>query len=104
MHGIRLIKANIRTVDELRDLWASPKVKDKFRKRNRNVELVPSYSENTDVLEQYLQDNEDDDDDLDEIEVDLEIGGSEQRKNLKRKREIHDTIAVREGTPPEWAR
>ena len=77
MHGNRLIKANIRTADELRDLWASPKAKDKFRKRNRNVELVPSYSENTDVLDQYLQNHEDDDDDLDEIEVDLEVGGPE---------------------------
>ena len=62
-----MIKANIRTTDELRDLWASPKAKDELRKRNRNVELVPSYSENTDVLDQYLQNHEDDDDDLDEI-------------------------------------
>ena len=71
VHGNRLIKANIRAADELRDLWVSPKAKDKLRKRNRNVELVPSYSENTDVLEQYLQNNEDDDNDLDEIEVDF---------------------------------
>jgi hypothetical protein len=94
---------NIRTADELRDLWASPRAKDKLRKRNRNVELVPSYAENTDALDQYLQENEDDDDDdLDEIEeIDFE---QPQRKDLKRKREIHDTIAVREGTPPEWAR
>src|SRR5436305_374185 len=28
VHGNRLIKANIRTADELRDLWASPKAKD----------------------------------------------------------------------------
>ena len=52
--------------------------------------------------------NEDDDDDnLDEIEeIDFESGSSEQpqRKNLQRKREIHDTIAVRSGTPPEWER
>jgi len=108
VHGNRLIKANIRTADELRDLWASPKAKDKLRKRNRNVELIPSYAENTDALDQYLQENEDDDDDdLDEIEeINFESGGSEQpqRKNLKRKREIRDTIAVRSGTPPEWAR
>ena len=59
--------------------------------------MVPSYSENTDVLDQYLQNHEDDDDDLDEIEVDLEVGGPEQR-------ETYDTIEVCEGTPPEWAR
>src|ERR1700689_3936922 len=59
VHGNRLIKANIRTADGLWDLWASPKVKDKLRKRNRNLELMPSYAENSDVLDQYLQDNED---------------------------------------------
>ena len=41
---------------------------------------------------------------FDEIEVDLEVGGPEQRKILKRKRETYDTIVVCEGTPPEWAR
>ena len=30
VHGNRLIKVNIRTADELRDLWASPKAKDKL--------------------------------------------------------------------------
>ena len=54
VHGNHLIKANIRTADELRDLWASPRAKDKLRKRNRNIELVPSYGKNTDVLDQYL--------------------------------------------------
>jgi hypothetical protein len=49
-----LIKAHIRTADELRDLWASPKAKDKLRRRNRNLELMPSYAENTDILDQYL--------------------------------------------------
>src|SRR5436305_14728652 len=65
VHGNRLIKANIRTADELRDLWASPKAKDKLRKSNRNVELIPSYPENTDALDQFLQDIDDDDDDDD---------------------------------------
>jgi hypothetical protein len=92
VHGNRLIKANIRTADELRDLWASPKTKDKLRKRNRNVELVPSYAENTDALDQHLQDN---DDDLDEIEeIDWEIGDPETGRNLKRNREIFEEITV----------
>ena len=42
VHGNRL--TNIRTADELRDLWASPRAKDKLCKRNRNIELVPSYA------------------------------------------------------------
>ena len=57
MHGNRLIKANISTADELRDLWASPKAKDKLKRRNRNLELIPSYAQNTDILNQYLQNN-----------------------------------------------
>jgi len=54
------------------------------------------------ILDQYLQDNED----KDEIEdVDLGVREPEQRKNLlKRKREMHVTTAVRTGTPPELAR
>ena len=103
VHGNRLIKANIRTADELRDLWASPKEKDKFRKRNHNVELVPSYVENTDILDRHLQD--DGDEEEDEIEeIDLEIGNEETRENLKRKREMYESIEVREDSPPEWAR
>ena len=97
VHGNRLIKANIQTADELRDLWSSPKTKDKLRKRNRNVELVPSYSENTDGLDQYLQDA--DDEDLDEMkEVDLDIGDPGTGKNLKRK-QIFDEIVVEQ--PPK---
>ena len=57
--------------DELRDLWASPKAKDKFRRRNRNLELMPSYAENTDALDQYLQDIDDDDDDLPTVRPDV---------------------------------
>src|SRR5216117_4362481 len=71
VHGNRLIKANIRTADELRDLWASPKAKDKLRRRNRNLELMPSYVENTDALDQYLQDIDDDDDDLPTVRPDV---------------------------------
>ena len=105
VHGNRLIKANIRTAEELRELWASPRAKDKLRKRNRNVELVPSYVENTDVLDRHLQDDGDEEDEIEEIEeMDLEIGNEETRENLKRKREMYESIEVREGTPPEWAR
>ena len=54
VHGNRLIKANIRTTDELRKLWASPATKDALRRRNIQTELVPSDPENTDALERYL--------------------------------------------------
>ena len=75
VHGNRLIRANIRTTDELRDLWESPKAKDKIRKRNRNLELMPSYATNTDILDQYLQYNDEDDYDPEEmLEMDLEMG------------------------------
>ena len=93
VHGNRLIKANIRTADELQDLWASPQAKDKLRKGNRNVELVPSYSENTDILDQYLQEDEDDENDLNEVpELDMEM--DVEPKSLKRKSEIFEEIAV----------
>jgi RNase H-like domain found in reverse transcriptase/Reverse transcriptase (RNA-dependent DNA polymerase)/Integrase zinc binding domain len=95
VHGNRLIKASVQTADELRDLWASPRAKDKLRKQNRHMELVPSYPENTDTLDKYLQDNND------------ESYGSAPRpetivvppivrKNLKRKREpeTYDEIIV----------
>jgi hypothetical protein len=42
VHGNRLIKANIRTTEELRKLWASPAAKDALRRRNIQTELVPS--------------------------------------------------------------
>ncbi len=71
VHGNRLIKANMTTANELQDLWESPKVKDKLRQRNRNLELMPLYAKHTDILDQYLQNNERDDD-LDEI-LDLEF-------------------------------
>jgi hypothetical protein len=68
VHGNRLIQANIRTAEELRELWASPKAKDQLRKRNRHVELIPSYPENTDALDQYLQD-EQNEDPTDEVSI-----------------------------------
>jgi len=93
VHGNRLIKANIRTADELRDLWASPKAKNELRRRN--VELVPSYPENTDILDQHLQD-EDDENDLNDVPM-LDLGtndNSEPRKNRKRKPEVFEEIRV----------
>jgi hypothetical protein len=103
VHGNRLIKANIRTADELRELWASPKAKDRLRKRNRHVDLIPSYPENTDALDQYLQANEDDG--LEEtLEMDLETGDVMPKKNLKRKREIFDEIVVQKGPQPSGFR
>ena len=98
VHGNRLIKANIRTADELRDLWASPKAKDKLRKRNRNLELIPSYAENTDILDQHLrEDNEDEDlDEVPELGIDIPIAG----RSSKRTNEVMEEIMVRTDTPP----
>src|SRR5436190_5412378 len=47
VHGNRLIKAYIRTTDELRKLWASPATKDALRRRNIETEFIPSDPENT---------------------------------------------------------
>jgi hypothetical protein len=96
VHGNRLIKASVRTADELRDLWASPRAKDKLRKRNRSIELVPSYPENTDRLDQYLQ-NDDDDEPPGSIPLPRPVVAPPIiRKNLKRKREpeVYDEIIV----------
>jgi hypothetical protein len=99
VHGNRLIKANIRTADELRDLWTSPKAKDRLRKRNRNVELIPSYPENTDALDQYLQDV-DDNDDLPEASDEV-IEHPDTIQSLKR-RQVFDQIIVEQ--PPKRRR
>jgi hypothetical protein len=106
VHGNRLIRANIRTADELRDLWASPKAKDKLRKRNRNLELMPSYARNTDMLDRYLQDDQSDHDIEEMLEIDLEIGDVVPRRNLKRKRdpEVFDEIVVQRGPRPSGFR
>jgi len=94
VHGNRLIKADIRTADELRESWASPRAKDQLRKRNRNVELIPSYPENTDALDQYLQVVDDDDDGTSNDIIRL----PNVKKNLKR-RQIFDHIVVEQ--PPK---
>ena len=58
IHGNRLIKAAISTAEELRDLWASPAVKDMLRKRGIHAEVAPSYPENTAILNQQLHEDE----------------------------------------------
>ena len=76
-------------------------MKDKLQQRNRNVELIPSYAENTDILDQYLQDNEEDSDSLDDTsEMHLEMSDVTRNNNLKRKREILDEIIVQRQPPP----
>lgn len=88
VHGNRLIEATVCTAEELKELWASPKGKDSLRRRNKHVEIMPSYPENTEILDQYLQ-NDDDEDDV--VMVPEII-----KKDLKRKRgpEIFDEIVV----------
>jgi len=94
VHGNRLVEVTVHTADELKELWASSRGKDILRKRNKRVEILPSYPENTEILDQYLQ-NEDDEDD---IIVVPEI----VKKNLKRKHEpeTFEEIII-EDAPPE---
>ena len=75
-----MIEATVRTADELKELWASPRGKDILRKRNKQVEVLLSYPENTEILDQYLQndDNEDEDDSVLVPEI--------VKRSLKRKR------------------
>ena len=54
IHRNRLIQANIRTADELRNLRAPEGVRTALRQRNRQLELVPSESENTSSSEHHL--------------------------------------------------
>src|SRR5271154_4726891 len=60
--GNRLIEATVPTADELKELWASRKGKDILRKRNKQVEMLSSYPENTKILDQYFQNYHDEDD------------------------------------------
>jgi hypothetical protein len=59
VHGNRLIKAHTSSAEKLRKLWASPSIKDKLRRRNVQTEFVPSNDKNTQILEQYLYDDDD---------------------------------------------
>ena len=89
VHGNRLIEATVSTVDELRELWASPKRKDILRKRNKPMKVLPSYPENTDILDQYLLNDDDGNDVIAVPEI--------VKRSLKRKRdeqEIYDEIIV----------
>ena len=92
VHGNRLIEATVSTADELKELWASPKGKDILRRRNQQVEILPSYPENTEILDKYLLDDEDEDDVILVPEI--------VKKNLKRKRghEVFDEIIVESGS------
>ena len=56
-----MIEATVYIADELKELWASPRGKDILRRRNKKVdEVLPSYLENTEILDQYRQDESDD--------------------------------------------
>ena len=83
-----MIEATVRTADELKELWASPRGKDILRRRNKQVEVLPSYPENTEILDQYLQADDDEDDTVVVPEI--------VKKSLKRKREpeMFDEIIV----------
>lgn len=59
MHGNQLVKATIRTADELQDLWVSTSRKDTLPRRNVQTELIPSYPENTDTLDRLLLEDKD---------------------------------------------
>ena len=74
----------------------------RLKTNSGRVELIPSYSENIDILDQHLQDdNDDDDNDLDEMpEIEPEVSDVAHTESRKRKREIFDEIGVRSDTPP----
>ena len=89
VHGNRLIEATVSTADELKELWASPKGKDILRKRNKRMQVLPSYPENTDILDEHLLNDDDENETIAVPEI--------VKKSLKRKRgeqEIFDEIIV----------
>src|SRR2546423_2758070 len=97
VHGNRLVKAAITTADELRDLWASPKAKDALRKRNiREEDTLPSYPENTDILDAYLQDDEDIPPRSPPAEQQEEINPFAIQTKRPREPEVYDEITVGE--------
>ena len=63
VHGNRLIQANIRMMDALRELWTSPRTKDALQRLNMRTELVPSDPENTNALECHLLEIDEEDQD-----------------------------------------
>ena len=60
VHGNRLLKANISTAEELRDLWSSPAARDRLRRVSARAEIIPSFPENTDVLNRHLMEDGED--------------------------------------------
>ena len=58
VHGNRLMKANLSTAEELRDLWSSPAAKDRLRRASARMELLPSNPENTEALNRYLMEED----------------------------------------------
>jgi hypothetical protein len=60
VHGNRLVKANISTAEKLRDLWSSPAAKDRLRRVSAHAEILPSFRKNTDELNRYLMEEEED--------------------------------------------
>ena len=87
VHGNRLLKANIRTIDELRKLWASPVTKDQLRKRNVQTELVASEPKNMDTLERYLLEIDEEEPDPEPLD---QTSGPAAQMSKKRGRDDHD--------------
>jgi len=70
VHGNRLLKTNLSSVEELRELWASPARKDQLRRHNINAEWIPSDDPvNTAMLEKYLFEDAGDEDPTTNIPV-----------------------------------
>jgi hypothetical protein len=87
VHGNRLLKANIRTTDELQKLWASPATKDQWRKRNVQTELVASEPENIATLERYLLEIDEEEPDPEPLD---QTSGPTAQTPKKRRHEDHD--------------
>src|SRR5437773_3352095 len=77
VHGNRLIEAQIRTTDDLRRLWASPATKDALRRRNIQTELIPSDPEQTDLLERYLLEIDEEEPDPDPVHIQHTVGSGD---------------------------
>lgn len=58
-YGNQLIKAAIHTANELRDIWVSLRKREEVRRRKAELELISSYPENSNTLQQNLFHDED---------------------------------------------
>jgi hypothetical protein len=99
VHGNRLTKANIRTGEQLRNLWAAPRTKDQLRRLNLKPELqelLPSDNiRNSELLEQYLL--EDDTNDVVGPEPSEQtVAQASIAEFVGNDMEMEDTIVVRE--------